>query len=74
MPGQHVVFVQYSEQHDPHTEFVYNGPDIDAQKVIWANDLGRSENEQLRRYYPNRTFWLFRPDEPTPKVILYPWD
>jgi hypothetical protein len=61
-PGNHVIFVRYTGQ-SPHQEWVYNPADIDAASVIWAQDLGRTENERLRRYYAGRSFWLFKPDE-----------
>jgi hypothetical protein len=61
-PGNHVIFVRYTGQ-SPHQEWVYNPADIDAASVIWAQDLGQTENERLRRYYAGRSFWLFKPDE-----------
>jgi hypothetical protein len=61
-PGYHVIFVRYTGP-SPHAEWVYNPADIDAAPVIWANDMGQIKNEQLRRYYAGRSFWLFEPDE-----------
>src|SRR5262249_5459792 len=40
LPGNHVVLIRYSPTHSPHAEFVFNGPDIDQQKIIWAFDRG----------------------------------
>lgn len=62
-PGQHVIFVRYAGLHSPHEEWIYNPADIDAAPVIWALDMGQIENERLRRYYPGRSFWLFKPAE-----------
>ena len=62
-PGQHVIFVRYTETHSPHQEWIYNPADIDSAPVIWAHDMGQTENERLRRYYAGRSFWLFKPDE-----------
>jgi hypothetical protein len=62
-PGYHVIFVRYTGDSSPHAEWVYNRADIDAAPVIWAHDMGQIENERLRRYYPGRSFWLFKPDE-----------
>jgi len=64
-PGQHVIFVRYAETPGPHQEWINNPADIDAAPVIWALDMGQSENERLRRYYAGRSFWLFKPDEST---------
>jgi hypothetical protein len=47
----------------PHEEWVYNPANIDAAPVIWALDLGPTENEKLRRYYAGRSFWRFKPAE-----------
>ena len=62
-PGQHVIFVRYSGMLSPHEEWVYNPADIDAAPVIWAQDMGKLENERLLHYYAGRSFWLFKPGE-----------
>jgi F0F1-type ATP synthase assembly protein I len=61
--GQHVIFVSYAGLRNPHEEWIYNPARIDVAPVIWALDLGQTENEKLRRYYPGRTFWRFKPAE-----------
>jgi hypothetical protein len=62
-PVQHVIFVSYAGLPSPHEEWVYNPANIDAAPVIWALDLGPTENEKLRRYYAGRSFWRFKPAE-----------
>lgn len=62
-PGKHVIFVSYAGLPNPHEEWIYNRANIDDGLVIWALDLGRRENEKLRRYYAGRFFWLFKPAE-----------
>jgi hypothetical protein len=62
-PGQHVIFVSYAGLPSPHEEWIYNPANIDAARVIWALDLGRTENEKLRHYYAGRSFWRFKPAE-----------
>jgi hypothetical protein len=62
-PGQHVIFIRYSGMQSPHEEWVYNPADIDAAPVIWAQDMGKLENERLLHYYAGRSFWLFKPGE-----------
>jgi hypothetical protein len=69
-PGKQLVFVRYSPLHVFH-EWVYNGADIDSARIVWANDLGASENEKLRRYYPDRAAWLLEPDARPLKLIRY---
>ena len=60
-PGKHVIFVRYTGTQSPHEEWIYNLADIDAQPVIWAQDMG-GENSKLVAYYPGRSFWMFEPD------------
>ena len=69
-PGRHLVMVRYGPGHNFLTEHVYNGPDIDAQKVVWALDRG-AEDSALFAYYPDRTVWLYQPDGPTPSITLW---
>jgi len=61
LPGKQLVFVRYGAQHT-FKEWVYNAADIDRARVVWAHDLGPSENEKLLRYYPDRKAWLLEPD------------
>ncbi|MBO0696748.1 MAG: hypothetical protein J2P56_11700, partial [Verrucomicrobia bacterium] len=68
--GQHVIFVSYAGLTSPHEEWVYNPANIDAAPVIWALDLGRTENEKLRQYYAGRSFWRFNPAE---SLSLHPY-
>jgi hypothetical protein len=70
-PGRHVVFVRYGSRHKFNAEFVYNGPDIDAQKVIWAFDRGPDANLELQRYYRDCKLWLLEPDEYQPQLRPY---
>ncbi len=67
-PGSHVIFVHYSPLHPLGEEWVYNEPEIDSSRVVWARDLGQQLNRELVRYYPGRTFWLVEPDHPLPRV------
>lgn len=61
LPGQQLVIVRYPSNYVPLDEWVYNAADIDHSKVIWARDLGAAENEELIRYYKDRTVWLVEP-------------
>ena len=71
LPGKQLVFVRYWPQHIFQDEWVYNAADIDASRVVWARDLGPTENENLVRHYPDRKVWLLEPDARPPKLSRY---
>jgi hypothetical protein len=56
-PGKHLVFVKYLPSHSSHFEWVYNEPDIDSSKVVWARDLGPEQNGQCLNYFSDRRIW-----------------
>ena len=70
-PGRQLVFVRYWPRHRL-DQWVYNAADIDGSQVVRALDLGASENEELRRYYPDRAAWLLEPDAQPPRLTRYP--
>jgi hypothetical protein len=70
-PGRQLVFVRYGPQHR-FEEWVHNAADIDNSRIVWARDLGTGENQNLLRYYPDRTAWLLEPDAHPPLLRPYP--
>ncbi|HZL57452.1 MAG TPA: hypothetical protein VFC21_10240, partial [Bryobacteraceae bacterium] len=71
IPGKLLVFVRYWPQHIFQDEWVYNGADIDGQRVVWARDLGDEEDRTLAAYYGDRKLLLLEPDARPPQ--LAPW-
>lgn len=71
-PGKHVVLVRYGPDHSVHEEWVYNGADIDASKIIWARDLPGERNDRLLAYYPDRTIWLVDPETNDVSILRSP--
>jgi len=65
-----LAIVRYKPDHDWDREWVYNAPDIDRAKVVWARDMGSAQNEELISYFKNRQVWLVEPDETPPKLSL----
>jgi hypothetical protein len=57
IPGDHLVIVSYDLKTYDTFEWVYNEPDIDRGRIVWARDMGPEKNEELMRYYPNRHVW-----------------
>jgi hypothetical protein len=73
LPGEHLAIVRDSPDHDPGYDWVYNSPDIDGSKVIWAREMDAASDEELIRYYRNRKVWLVQPDLPANSALsLYP--
>jgi hypothetical protein len=60
--GQQLVFVRYSPHHTVGYEWVFNGPDIPTQKVIWARAMTPGEDLELRHYFARANAWLLEPD------------
>jgi hypothetical protein len=61
-PGKHLIVVRYSDDHNIHDEWVYNGADIDGSKIIWARELDPEQNAKLFSYFKDRHIWLVEPD------------
>ena len=74
LPGNQMVLVRYSADHNPLDEWVYNAADIDHSKVIWAWDMGAAKNRELIQYYKGRHVWLVQPDSNPVTILPYPVD
>lgn len=70
-PGNQLVLVRYSPDHDPLEQWVYNTADIDHSRVVWAWDMDAAKNLELIHYYKDRTVWLVEPDSNPANVTLY---
>jgi hypothetical protein len=71
LPGEHLVIVHYSPEHDPKESWVSNSADIDGSKIVWAHDMGSQLNEELLRYFTGRQVWLVEPDQHPIQIVPY---
>jgi len=71
LPGRQLAIVRYTPGHYLVDEWVYNDPDIDSSKVIWAREMDAADNEELIHYYKDRKVWLLQPDERPAVVTPY---
>jgi hypothetical protein len=70
-PGKHLIVVRYSDDHNIHDEWVYNGADIDGSKIIWARELDPEQNAKLFSYFKDRHIWLVEPDVDNTEIKPY---
>jgi hypothetical protein len=71
VPGQQLVIVRYSADHDPDEEWVYNRADIDGAKVVWAREIPGVDIHPLLDYFHDRNVWLVEPDATPQQVTRY---
>jgi hypothetical protein len=63
LPGEHLVLVRYSKDHNSGEEYVYNDADIDHAKTVWAREIPGMDLGPLFNYFRTRDVWLYDPDE-----------
>ncbi|HWY04741.1 MAG TPA: hypothetical protein VNX60_13785 [Candidatus Acidoferrum sp.] len=72
IPGAHLVIVRYGPEHNVDRDWIYNAPDIDRARIIWARDMGSEKNLELLLYFRDRHTWLMSGDESPPQLEPYP--
>lgn len=71
LPGEHLVLVRYSKDHNSGEEYVYNDADIDHAKTVWAREIPGKDLSPLLNYFKNRDVWLYEPDADDQSVTPY---
>jgi len=69
-PGRHLILVNYAPNHDLTDEWVFNGPDIPGEKVIWARSMTPLLDQDLIDCYRGRTTWVLEADASPPRLRL----
>ena len=59
IPGDHLVFVRYPEDHNFHMEMTGNKANIDQSKIVWANELSEADNRNLVDHFRGRQVWVW---------------
>src|SRR6202162_4686126 len=72
IPGAHFVIVRYGPDHNVDRDWIYNAPDIDRARIVWARDMGKEQTQVLLRYPPNHHARLMSGHEPPPLLAPYP--
>ena len=70
-PGQHLVIVHTRFSAPASRDWVYNDPDLDHAKIIWARDMGAEDNQELLAHFPNRHVWLVDQNDGIMRLIPY---
>ena len=71
MPGNHLVMVRTTPNHNWTNEWVYNDAEIDQAKVLWARDMSPEENQELFAYFKDREIWVVDPDDAPVRLLPY---
>ncbi len=70
-PGRHLVIVVYAADYSIHQEWVHNGADIDASKIVWARQMNPIADRRLVAFFHDRHVWLLRAGESPPRLVPY---
>jgi len=70
--GRQLAIVRYAPNHDPLDEWVYNKPNIDTARIVWAREMDAKSNADLIAYFQGRNVWLVEPDNDPPRISAYP--
>ena len=71
LAGDHLVMVRYGDDHNIHDDWVFNGADINSQKVVWAREIDEKQDAKLFDYFKDRKIWLVTPDDDNTYLAPY---
>jgi len=70
-PGRHLLLVRYPSDHDVRREWVYNGASIDAERIVWAHDMGPQKNGEIIGHFGGRRIWSLTWHDGQPRLAPY---
>ncbi len=70
-PGKQLCLVRYIRYHDGWQEWVFNGADLNSERLVWARSLSPETDREIIKDLPRRTVWLARPDIPEEMLKRY---
>jgi hypothetical protein len=70
-PGRHLVLVHNHRSATGLYDWVYNEPDLQQAKIIWARDMGQEANQELIDAYPDRQVWIVDQDDGLMRLTPY---
>jgi hypothetical protein len=68
---KHLIMVKYKDDHKLNEEWVYNGPDLEESKIIWARYMSEDKNHSLKTYFKDRKSWLIQADDAIVRLSEY---
>ncbi|TFZ04917.1 hypothetical protein [Ramlibacter rhizophilus] len=70
--GRHLVLVRSGPHNPVHYELVYNEPEIDRARIVWARRLDPQRDAALMAHFAGRKVWDFdwRPDLPEAHALV----
>lgn len=71
IPGQHLVIVHNHWSHTGSEDWIYNKPDLDRAKIVWARDMGPEANQDLLQYFPDRKVWVVDQNDGLMRLTAY---
>jgi hypothetical protein len=70
---KHLIVVKYGPHHSYQNDWIFNGANIDASKVVWAREMEMPQNCKLINYFKDRVIWLLEIDRDEDPVKLRPY-
>lgn len=71
IPGEHLVIVHNHLTANGSQDWIYNKPDIDHAKVVWARDMGPEKNQELLDYFKHRKVWMVDENDGVMRLEAY---